>query len=128
MVICSREPPYFAVWYSAIYMSTKRCRKLHQNSFKFWLVCNLLSHFWWAMMLWFCINEFDTMGIYCSMSGPSRLYIPNIGLIFRVRLTHLWSNFFYDSAFPYRLYYAILKVPEEIFGPSMLILGNFNMG
>ncbi len=34
----------------------------------------------------------------------SRLYIPDIGLIFRIRLTRLWSNFFYNNAFPYRLY------------------------
>ncbi len=40
----------------------------------------------------------------CRLVPNSRFYIPNIGLIFRVRLTHLWSNFFYKSAFPYRLY------------------------
>ena len=44
----------------------------------------LLSHKWWLL-------------------PNSRVYIPNVGLIFQVRLTHLWSHFFYNNAFPYRL-------------------------
>ncbi len=44
------------------------------------------------------------------------------GLIFRVSLTPLGSNFYYDNAFTYKVYWTVLKVPREIFGPHMVFL------
>ncbi len=52
----------------------------------------------------------------------SRLYQICRGLIFRVSLTPLGSNFYYDIAFMYRVYWTVLKVPREIFGPRMVFL------
>ncbi len=52
------------------------------------------------------------------------LYKIHKGLSFRVRLTSLGSNFYYDNAFIYRVYLTVLKVPREIFGPRMVYLKN----
>ena len=54
-----------------------------------------------------------------TRSRNSRLWEICRGLIFRVSLTPLGSNFYYDNAFIYRVYWTVLKVLRKIFGPRI---------